>query len=71
MNHKIKLTPRDETGRYFIIELDGVDISGFVRAVHISLIATETPTVTLELAPMEIEIPTELEAVVIAKKNGE
>jgi len=64
MNHKIKITPRDETNRSFIIKIDELDMSGIIQTLDISLVAGEMPHVTLELVPMEIEIPTELEAAI-------
>lgn len=70
MTHKIKITPRDAAHRRFVIEVDGMDLSGIVQVLNLSLVAGEMPNVTLELVPMEIEIPAELEAKINMIRDG-
>lgn len=68
MTHKFKITETDHP-LFYNIELDGKDISKYVCGVSISLQAGSVANVTLDLVPMEIEIPHELEAIVIAESR--
>jgi hypothetical protein len=63
----IKIIPLE--GKAYRLELDGIDISHYTKSISFSLNALEKARVTLELVPMDVELPVELEAVVIAKKE--
>jgi hypothetical protein len=67
----LRLVPVEASFRRYLVELDGKDISKYVSEISFTLKAGQAADVCLHLAPLLVEIPSELEACVIAKKDGE